>query len=183
MPIELHTRRLRLRPLTDRDGDDIHALSRLPDVMRYTSMPPQTRGASDAFLAMWLSNMRAGSVVSWTVRTPGDVFLGQASIFDIEDRKCSGEIGYLLMPEAWGKGYASEVVAALIRYGFHYRKLARLNADVDPANRASARVLEKHGFVREGARRATGYKEGAFYDSVLYGLVNERRIAELETRG
>ncbi len=177
---ELHTRRLRLLPLSPRDADDMYALMRLPEVMRYTSMPPQTREGSDAFLEKrWLAGMRAGHIASWTVRAPDGKFLGHASVFGIDEKNHSAEIGYVLMPHAWGQGHAGETVAALVRYGFDYRGLARLNADVDPANRASARVLEKHGFVREGFRRAGGYKEGAFYDCVLYGLLNERRINEL----
>ena len=179
MPVELHGQHVQLLPLSHRDADDIFALSRLPEVMRYTSMPPQTRESSDAFLTRWLAGMHEGRIASWTIRDKKNAFLGQASIFDINATHHSGEIGYLLMPDAWGKGYASDVVATLVRYGFHYRHLARLNADVDPANRGSIRVLEKHGFVREGARRASGYKEGAFYDSILYGLLNEQRIREL----
>lgn len=180
---ELHTRRLRLMPLSPRDADDMYALGSLPEVMRYTSMPPQTREESDAFLERWLAGMREGSIASWIARERGGDFVGHASVFGIDAKNHCGEIGYVLMPQAWGKGYGSEVVATLIRYGFHYRKLARLNADVDPANRASIRVLEKHGFSREGVRCATLYKENRFYDSFLYGLVNERRIAELTGGG
>lgn len=177
--MELHTRRLRLQPLSLRDRDDIYALSRLPEVMRYTSMPALSLEESDAFLARYLDGMRAGSIASWTVHVHGSGFAGQASVFGIDTRNHCGEVGYVLMPQAWGKGYGSEVVAALVRYGFDYRRLARLNAEIDPANGASARVLEKHGFVREGFRRATLYKENRFHDACLYGIVNERRIAEL----
>ncbi|HEX7047242.1 MAG TPA: GNAT family N-acetyltransferase [Gammaproteobacteria bacterium] len=179
MPPELQTQRLLLQPLSSQDADGIFALQRHPDVVRYTSFPPSTRNESDALLAQWLAEMHEGGRLSWAVRERSGNFIGLALVFRIDEKNHCGEIGYILLPNAWGKGFASEIAGALIRYGFDDRKFARLNAVVHPDNHASIRVLEKHGFAREGLRRASLYKEGAFQDSVLFGLLNEQRINEL----
>jgi ribosomal-protein-alanine N-acetyltransferase len=58
------------------------------------------------------------------------------------------ELSYGLRRDRWGRGYASEAAQACVRHGFETMRLARIVADVDPANPASQRVLEKCRFVR-----------------------------------
>jgi ribosomal-protein-alanine N-acetyltransferase len=176
---ELHTRRLRLAPLHPKDGDDLYALSSDADVMRYSSLPVQTRVQTDEMLARWLAEMRDGRTCSWMLRDREDRFIGQASLFGIDRENHRAEIGYLLMPQAWGYGYATEAIAAVIRHAFGSLKLCRIEADVDPANVASWRALERNGFRREGFLPKRWFKDGRFYDAFFYGLLNERRIDEL----
>jgi ribosomal-protein-alanine N-acetyltransferase len=58
------------------------------------------------------------------------------------------ELSYGFRRDRWGRGYASEAAQACVRHGFETMRVARIVADVDPANPASRRVLEKCGFVR-----------------------------------
>ena len=58
------------------------------------------------------------------------------------------ELSYGFRRDRWGHGYASEAAQACVRHGFETMRVARIVADVDPANTASMRVLEKCGFVR-----------------------------------
>jgi RimJ/RimL family protein N-acetyltransferase len=60
------------------------------------------------------------------------------------------ELSYGFRRDRWGHGYATEAARACVRHGFETMKLEKIWADVDPANAASARVLEKCGFVRIG---------------------------------
>lgn len=60
-------------------------------------------------------------------------------------RRADPEIIYALRPSLWGRGLASELVPALLDYGFRTRGLKRLVATVRPENHASVRVLEKAG--------------------------------------
>lgn len=60
------------------------------------------------------------------------------------------ELSYGVRRDRWGHGYATEAARAAVRYGFETMRVARIVADVDPANPASSRVLEKCGFVRVG---------------------------------
>jgi ribosomal-protein-alanine N-acetyltransferase len=65
----------------------------------------------------------------------------------------SGEIGYILHKDYWGRGYATELAQRLIRYGFETLKLHRVFARCDDRNKRSCRVLEKAGMQYEGTLR------------------------------
>lgn len=172
MACELHTRRLRLLPLSRTDFDAMHAMTSSPEVMRFTSFPPLSRKASDEAMESMLGEARRAT---WVVRTLEGTTVGYASAFDMHARGPRGEIAYMFLPAVWGRGFATELVSALVRF-CHIQGLVRIDAKVDARNTASCRVLEKCGFTREGLSRAWGYKAGEFYDVVFYGLVNERLL-------
>lgn len=84
------------------------------------------------------------------------------------------EIGYdITNPGHWGKGYMSEAVREIIRYGFERLSLNRIEALVAPGNNASLSILQKFGFVKEGYLRSHYFKNGNMEDSVMYGLLKE----------
>ena len=85
------------------------------------------------------------------------------------------EIGFGLQSAYWGKGYMSEAARAVVDCGFDVLRLHRIEADIDPRNRASARVLEKLGFVREGLLRERWIVDGEISDSAIYGLLRTDR--------
>ena len=149
-----------------------------PEVMRYSSLPPQSRAETDALLARWIAEGREGRSCCWML-FDASRFIGQVSLFGIDHDNHRAEIGYLLMRDAWSLGYASEAIPAAIRHAFGRLALCRLEADVDPGNLASSRVLEKNGFRREGFLPKRWFKDGRFHDAWLYGLLNERRINQL----
>jgi [ribosomal protein S5]-alanine N-acetyltransferase len=78
------------------------------------------------------------------------------------------ELGYWLGEEFWGHGVMSEVVPAFISYCFDRFPLHRIYAEPYADNAASARVLEKAGFVLEGRLRKNVVKDGRVLDSLLY---------------
>lgn len=86
----------------------------------------------------------------------------------------SAEVGYWLGEAAWGRGIATEATAAFVAWAFgHIGALERLGAGVYGGNGASARVLEKCGFVREGVLRRAVWKGGALLDLEVWGLLRE----------
>jgi RimJ/RimL family protein N-acetyltransferase len=82
--------------------------------------------------------------------------------------RLSAEMGYWLGEEFWGKGIMSEVVPAFVDYCFEKFSLTRMFASTYVTNLASARVLEKAGFVLEGRLRKNVIKDGQILDSLLY---------------
>ena len=60
------------------------------------------------------------------------------------------EIGYGLLPEFFGCGYATEAVTAMVKWASNQPNVKRIEAETDPDNKASQRVLEKSGFVPTG---------------------------------
>ncbi|CAK7202523.1 hypothetical protein SEUCBS139899_005247 [Sporothrix eucalyptigena] len=92
----------------------------------------------------------------------------------------SREIGYWIGKEFWGRGLATEVARGLGRWALSPasgqltadgQPLRRIEAGVYSENLASAKVLERAGYVREGVRRQGVIKNGQMQDIVIYGLI------------
>jgi RimJ/RimL family protein N-acetyltransferase len=81
-----------------------------------------------------------------------------------------GEIGYLLVPEARGRGAATRAVALLVRWAFEELGMRRVQALVDPGNPASMAVLERLGFEREGLLRS--YRPGG-EDRIMFAVLRD----------
>lgn len=81
------------------------------------------------------------------------------------------ELGYMIDPDRWGNGYATEAVSLACRYAFAERRLEKVYARVYETNPASRRVLEKVGFVEEGRLREEAFVEGERVDLRRYGLL------------
>ena len=85
------------------------------------------------------------------------------------------ELGYWIAPEAWGNGYATDAARTMTEYAFDQRRLRRVQARVVDFNEASARVLEKAGFEREGVHREAVFLDGEHRDVVWYGRLASDR--------
>ncbi len=103
---------------------------------------------------------------------PSDEPLGGISLMLQEDvHRICAEIGYWLGVDAWGRGIASAAVNAATAYAFDVLGLERVQAVVNTRNPASARVLEKCGFMREGTMRRAAIKEGVLLDQFMYAAL------------
>ncbi len=87
--------------------------------------------------------------------------------------RTSAEIGYWLHPACWGRGIMTVAVGSACADVFGQTDIVRIQAQVFSENLASARVLQKCGFVQEGVLRRSVCKEGRYYDLLLYGLLKE----------
>lgn len=172
-PIELATPRLLLRWMDEDDTAAHYAVHADPDVVRYLGRPPWSDLAQAAgSIATTRANYDNGSGLRLAVvlRDSG-ALIGDVSLFHIFDpgRRC--EVGYALGRPHWGRGYACEALRALLDYGFDTLDLNRVEADIDPLNTASARVLDKLGFRQEGYMRERWIVDGVPADSAFYGLL------------
>lgn len=82
-------------------------------------------------------------------------------------------IGYAIMPSEQGKGYGSEALQLMVDYLFLAKEIHRIQANIDPENKASQRILEKVGFVREGLRRKSSFVRGEWRDTTAYAILRE----------
>lgn len=171
--LPLRTDRLLLRPLRPDDAAAIHAIFSDPLVMKYWSSPPWTSpDQAEAMIARDLKSMDTGEQLRLGLMpADGGALLGVCTLFSF-NRDCRrAEIGYSLASSAWGKGLMHEALTALIDYGFTTLNLNRLEADIDPKNLASAKVLERLGFTQEGFLRERWIVAGEVSDTALYGLL------------
>ncbi|CAM5327602.1 GNAT family N-acetyltransferase [Streptomyces avidinii] len=105
------------------------------------------------------------------VELDGGTLVGTATLWGIDDHNRSAHIGLGLLPSSRGKGYGTDVVAALCHYGFVVRGLQRLQIETLSDNTAMLRAAERNGFVREGVLRSSAWVLGEFLDEVLLGLL------------
>jgi len=172
-PIELFTPRLKLRWMEASDAEAHYAVFSDPDVARYWSSGPWTAldqahehiAATQAAYADG-SGLRLGIAL----RETGEL-IGNASLHRFVDTSRRCELGYALARAHWGYGYVSEALRALLDFGFTALDLNRVEADIDPRNTASARVLEKLGFRKEGYMPERWIVQGEPADTVYYGLL------------
>ncbi|HEX4088652.1 MAG TPA: GNAT family protein [Trebonia sp.] len=169
----LRTARLRLRPFTSADADALFALQSNASVLRYWDAPPWTdRSRADRFIAACEQMAEEGSGARVALdRVSDGAFIGWCSLTRWNPDFRSASMGYCLAEAAWGQGYATEAGRALLQWAFDALDLNRVQAEADTRNVASARVLEKLGFVREGTLREDCIVNGDVSDSWVYGLL------------
>lgn len=168
--VEIRTPRLILRSARPDDLDGMHAVLSDPRATLWWSTPPhetveQTRD--------WLEGMIANGPghPDFVIEFEGRV-IGKAGFYELPD------VGYILHPEVWGQGLASEAIGAAIDHVFATRDLDTLTADVDPENTASIRLLQRLGFVRTGFAERTWNVGGVWKDSLFYALTRADRVAK-----
>jgi RimJ/RimL family protein N-acetyltransferase len=172
-PIELLTPRLKLRWLREADTEDYFAVFSDPQVMRYLGRAAWTeRSQASDQIAKMLDNQASGVGLRLAIelRETGRL-IGDACLFHFDDANRRCETGYSLASAHWGRGYAFEAMEALLGYGFDALDLNRVEADIDPLNAASGRVLEKLGFRREGYMPERWIVNGVTADTAFYGLL------------
>lgn len=169
----LQADRVVLRWIEDRDVPALFEVFSDQQVMRYWSSAAWTDQAKGAAMVEDVQRLFvAGTLFQWGVARRGDDFLiGTCTLAQVDAGNRRAEIGFALRSDHWGQGYMTEVTTTLIEYAFGEMNLHRIEADVDPRNEASIRLLEKLGFQREGYLRERWIVEGEICDTVFYGLL------------
>ena len=169
----LNTARLQLRPFGDSDADALFSLHSNLRVMRYWDAPAWTEPPrAERFIAACGEMVAAGTGTRLAVDRRSDgMFIGWCSLTRWNPQYRSASMGYCFDDATWGQGYATEAGGALLQWGFDSLELNRVQAETDTRNVASARVLEKLGFVREGTLREDCVVNGEVSDSWVFGLI------------
>jgi ribosomal-protein-alanine N-acetyltransferase len=172
----LETPRLRLRPLERSDTLAIQQAAgarEIADTM--ISLPhPYPAGEAERYVVRQEAKREAGRSVTFTIEQKAEGwFCGLVEVRGIDREHSQGELSFWLAVEAWGLGYMSEVVQAVVRYGFEGLGLNRLYAYHMLRNPASGRVLEKNGFKQEGLLRQRVRKWGQFEDVALWAILRQ----------
>nr|WP_283775785.1 GNAT family N-acetyltransferase [Micromonospora sp. NBRC 107566] len=162
-----------LRPPRPGDEPFLHRLHGLPDVVA-SSVPPVAPDGAEVALRVarsafrWLAGERADLVVT---DAASGAPAGDIGLYYSEPSTGQGMVGYSLLPEWRGRGFATRAVVLLARWAFDAGVL-RLIAGTRPENAASQRVLARAGFRREGYQRERlPGPAGTRVDDVLYALL------------
>ena len=153
-PERVETARLSLHRPTRADLEPLYSrYASDPDVVRYVGWPMH-RSIADtlAFLAASDGEWEQWPAGPYAIvaRQDGVLIGGTGFAFETPFRAVTG---YVFAKDAWGRGYATEALAAMVRLA-PALGIRRLYAICHVAHRPSARVLEKCGFEREGVLRS-----------------------------
>ncbi len=144
----IETRRLLLRPWSLKDEAAWFTILQEPDILRYFPNPePPPRSRAGAYIKHHLEHWERYGYGHWAVVTPKDGRVIGWNGLEYLPELDEVEVAYLLSRETWGRGYATEVVQAAIRFGFETAALPAIIGLVHPDNLASIRVLEKCGLT------------------------------------
>ena len=169
----LHTPRLRLRPIGQRDANTLHAILADEETMRYYGSPPhRTLAETDALIATIAARVARRELLRWGLtRRDDDRLFGSCSLHAFDLGRHRAETGYALHRDAWGQGLMAEALTAILGYAFGPLGLHRVEAIIDDANGRSKGLLLKLGFVYEGVLRERYPVGDRFEDEHYYGLL------------
>jgi [ribosomal protein S5]-alanine N-acetyltransferase len=180
LPDAFMTDRLIVRPIVVDDLAGVFRLFSDPQATRYWLHAPW-RDMSDAehWLVRVLARHAEQSAMQFViVERSTRLLVGTAVLFKIEAVSRRAEIGYALMPDRWGCGYMNEALACLLDYAFGTLEMRRIEAELNPRNVGSAKVLARLGFSQEGLLRERWLLQGEASDSALYGLLRHEWQAQ-----
>lgn len=171
----LETPRLLLRQIGLQDAQDIHDIRSNRQVMSYMdSHVHETVEDAEEFISKGLEIFRAKNGLFWgLVEKASGEFIGDFSFWKIDKKNSRAEIGYTLKPEFWGKGYMKEAMSRIICFGFEELKLHSFEANINPDNENSRRLLLKLGFRKEAYFRENYFYDGNYLDSEIYSLLKQ----------
>jgi RimJ/RimL family protein N-acetyltransferase len=149
-------------------------LSDDPDVVRFTRVPA---GADETFVRGWVKRyedgLEDGSRAGFAIRGRDGTFLGFAALVDLDLDRREAEIGYMVAPEARGKGVAARAVKLLTRWSFDELELLRVELRIDVQNPASESVARRAGYQRDGVLRNVHFKEGLRCDLAVWSRLSK----------
>jgi RimJ/RimL family protein N-acetyltransferase len=164
MPVEV-----RLEPLGARHLDDMDALVRDPEVLRFTRVPePVPPGFARNWLARNEAGRRDGTASGFAAVDAGGGFLGLALAPDIDVAGRQLELGYIVAASARGRGVATDILRQLTRWAFGELGALRAYLLIETGNAASRRVAERCGYVQEGVLRSVHLKQDRRADVTLW---------------
>jgi ribosomal-protein-alanine N-acetyltransferase len=173
LPPVLSTARLRLRPFTHGDAAALFRVFSDEEVVRFWSVAAWTDIAqAEKMIEEALLAYREGGLSRYAIALADtDELIGICNLrgFYEQNRRC--ELGYALGSAHWGRGFAFEALEALLGHAFSALDMNRIEADIDPRNDASARLLERLGFRQEGYMPERWFVHGEYADTAFYGLL------------
>ena len=170
--ISLSNDRLSLREFTKEDWAAVHQYASQDIVCRYQPWGPNTEKDSQDFVNQVMidrAQQPRTRFVLAIIYKEKMVGAGEFNIRDMANR--AGEVAYIVHPDYWGRGIATDVAQLLIDFGFKELKLHRIYATCDPRNIGSSKVLEKVGMIKEGRIRDDLLIKDGWRDSLLYSVL------------
>ena len=178
LPTEITTGRLRLRPYRAGDGEMYYRMLQENREHLYEFLPPfylEMRSAEDTEarireLAVEWEKRNLFIFGAWE-KASGE-YVGECYLANADWDVPRIEVGYFTIKAFTGKGYATEMARAMLRYAFVHMQVGRVNLQCSADNQGSRRVAERCGFIFEGRmRQHHRKKDGTLVDTLWYAML------------
>ncbi|MCQ3817023.1 GNAT family N-acetyltransferase [Staphylococcus xylosus] len=157
------------RDLIDTDIDDINELHNLTEVTKYQTWKTQSNEETKQFIREVI-NQDSNVVYNVLVNPDTDKFIGTIQLV-IDEVNKSAEIEFIIHPNYWNNGIATNIAKTIIKYAFKVLKLNRVAASIDSNNTAARMVLQNLEMKLEGVLRENRLVDGEYRDTLSYAIL------------
>ncbi|MDW8545735.1 GNAT family N-acetyltransferase [Staphylococcus pseudoxylosus] len=157
------------RDLIDTDIDDINELHNLIEVTKYQTWRAQSNEETKQFISEVI-NKDSNFVYNVLVNPDTDKVIGTIQLAIDEEHK-SAEIDFIIHPNYWNNGIATNIAKTIIKYAFKVLKLNRIWASIDSNNIAASMVLQNLEMKLEGIFRENRLVDGEYRDTLNYAIL------------
>lgn len=169
----LETKRLYLTEFVKSDAEELFKMRSDERVLKYLDRDPhKSVEESELMIEKMISTYNSKEGINWIIREKDSLNVtGYIGYWRLIRENLRAEIGYAMKPEYWGDGYMQESLTKVIDFGFKEFCLHSIEANVNPNNLSSIKLLEKSGFRREAYFKEDYFYKGKFLDSAIYSLL------------
>lgn len=170
---KLDTERLLLAEFEKSDAEELFMMRSDERVLKYLDRDPHKSVAeSELMIEGMIKTYNNKEGINWMMRNKDTLnVIGYIGYWRMRKEDVRAEIGYAMKPEYWGNGYMQEALSKVIDFGFNQFCLHSIEANVNPANASSIKLLEKFGFKKEAYFKEDYFYNGKFLDSAIYSLL------------
>ena len=179
----IETPRLILRPFTMADAEPMFRnWANDPEVCTHMTWPAHENvEVTRELLGRWTASYEKPDYYNWAIviRDSGPEPIGNISAAHIREKTRCAHIGYCMSRAHWGKGVMTEALSAVIGFFFDEVGINRVEAEHDPNNPASGRVMEKSGMTFEGTSRQAAVSNQGIIDVSRWAILRSDREEQL----
>ena len=169
---------VRLRQIEESDLPKLCDWRNSPYIRAYTR---EYRPLNMLNQSRWISSLLTDqtNIMFIVERLESSEIIGCCGLTNINWKEGHGEVSIYIGEEKWQKkGYASDTIQVLLKYGFGELRLHRIYAIIFEYNESSIRLFEKNGFKFEGKQRESRFWDSKFYDELIYGILDREFLGE-----
>ena len=178
----IETDRLILRPFTMADAEPMYRnWANDDEVTKFLTWPThESVEITKMVLADWTASYAKPDFYNWAIvlKDNGPEPIGSISVVAQNSKTECAEIGYCMSRVHWGRGIMPEALTALVDFLFDEVGFNRIQADHDPNNPKSGRVMQKSGMQFEGTMRQFGYSNQGIIDVCRWAILRSDRQRE-----
>ncbi|HLP59098.1 MAG TPA: GNAT family N-acetyltransferase [Candidatus Deferrimicrobium sp.] len=178
---QIETQRLVLRQISSDDAENLWKLRSHSEIMEFMDTAPM-QSVQEAWekINRISCNFIEEQIPVWAISLKEDKqngtnnkMIGYVGYIRWDKKHYRAEIAYVLEPAYWRRGIMSEAIKAVLQMGFEQMTLHSVEGNVNPANIASIKILEKFNFRKEAYYKENFYFNGKFVDTIIYSLLKQ----------